>query len=168
MKNIIGYENCYKVTKDGRVWSTKSNKFLKPITANDGVQKVTLYKEGKKKKKAIHRLVAEAYIANLGNKPQVDHIDGNKQNNKVENLRWCTNIENQAFRDKQLNSGKEYGGNKRRGKQVKWGEEVYPSIGELARVIATERGSKVATVKKELKAARYKGKVVYGKWCEIA
>ena len=167
MNDIKNYEGLYKVTEDGQVWSVRKSKYLAAVTVKDGVQKVALYKDGQKKNKSIHRLVAEEYVPNVEGKPQVDHIDGDKTNNHKDNLRWCTNEENQAFRDEQLNSGKGHGGANPIGKQVKWGTATYPSIGSLARHIAKQRGSQVDTVKKEIKAVRYGGKTLYGEWCEL-
>jgi hypothetical protein len=59
---------------------------------------VTLYKDGKRYCKKVHRLIAEAFIPNLGNKPCVNHKDGNKQNNHVYNLEWCTKSENEKHK----------------------------------------------------------------------
>lgn len=62
---------------------------------NGGYRKVNLYdKRGKCSKKYVHRLVAEAFIPNPENKPNVNHIDCNRQNNKASNLEWCTQSEN--------------------------------------------------------------------------
>lgn len=157
MKDIKGFEGLYRVDEEGNVYGVKRGIMLKSCIVKDGVHKVTLNKEGTKKSKSVHRLVAETYLPNPGSKPQVDHIDGDKSNNSVTNLRWCTNIENQMFREEQGNSGKES-----RSKEVIWGDKVFHSIGEAARYIADIRGSKVDTVKKELKAARYVDKVIYG------
>ena len=85
MKDIKGYEGKYAVTTDGKVWSYLSNKFLTPFDKN-GYERVEL--QGKPF--LVHRLVAETYIPNIDNKPTVDHIDRNKHNNCVENLRWAT------------------------------------------------------------------------------
>lgn len=161
-KDIKGYEGLYQVTEDGRVFSNKSNKWLHPIVTHSGVLKVSIRVNGKKCLVAIHRLVAEAFIPNDENKPQVDHIDGDKQNNSKNNLRWCTNSENQNYRLSQGNSGAI-----NESKKIRWGLKVYTSIRELSEVIASIRGSKPETVRKELKAVRYGGKVLYGEWCEL-
>ena len=88
MKDIVGYEGLYAITRDGRVWSYRNNKFLKPGLVG-GYHQVNLCKEEKKKRYYIHRLVAEAFIPNLDNLPQVNHKDECKSNNCVENLEWC-------------------------------------------------------------------------------
>ena len=88
MKDIKDYEGEYAITRDGKVWSYKRNKFLKPILEN-GYHKVNLCKDGKYKAFRIHRLVAEAFIPNPKGLPQVNHKDENKSNNCVENLEWC-------------------------------------------------------------------------------
>lgn len=158
----IGYKG-YKVDEYGNIYSKRTGKKMKPHTANDGVLKIELiHTSGKRKQESVHRLIAKAFIPNPDNKPQVDHIDGNKQNNNASNLRWCTNIENQEFREEQCNTGKE-----QQNKKIKWGDTVYLSIYSLARKIAEMRGSKVETVRKEIKAVRYGPKTLYGKYCQI-
>lgn len=94
MKDIKGYEGIYGITSCGRVWSYKRKKFLKPKDNGKGYLFVGLFKDGKEKNFHIHRLVAEAYIPNPDNLPQVDHIDGNKTHNYVNNLQWITNRDN--------------------------------------------------------------------------
>ena len=88
LKDIKDYEGEYAITRDGRVWSYKSNKFLKPELVR-GYYYVSLYKEGKGKNFRIHRLVAEAFIPNPEGLPQVNHKDECKINNCVSNLEWC-------------------------------------------------------------------------------
>lgn len=162
MKDIPGYEGLYQITKSGEVWTVLRKKWMKSYVGKSGVLQLNLRKDGKATQHSVHRLVAITYIDNTENKPQVDHIDGNKQNNHVDNLRWCTNEENQQFRWKQGNHGKHAAA-----KKIEWAGKEYPSIGALARYIAGIRGSKVDTVKKELKAVNYGGRVMYGEWCVL-
>ena len=93
MKDIKGYEGLYAVTTDGQVWSYRSNKFLTPYNVV-GYHYVDLRKKGHRKQFRVHRLVAEAYIPNPENKPQINHKDENKINNHVSNLEWVTAKEN--------------------------------------------------------------------------
>ena len=89
MRDIKGYEGLYAVTSCGRVWSYRAKKFLKLRKNRDGYLLVNLYKDGKAKTYMIHRLVAEAYLPNQDNLPQVNHIDEDKSNNALPNLEWC-------------------------------------------------------------------------------
>ena len=97
MQDIKGYEGIYAVTEDGQVWSYRRKKFLKPYDTGRGYKKVDLYLKGKREKRYIHRLVAEAFIPNPENKPQVNHKDENKDNNSVGNLEWMTSKENNNY-----------------------------------------------------------------------
>ena len=94
MKDIAGYEGLYAVTSCGKVWSYKNEKFLTPKHSVKGYLFVSLSKDGKVKNYRIHRLVAEAYLPNPENLPQVDHIDNDKTHNYVNNLQWITNRDN--------------------------------------------------------------------------
>ena len=94
MKDIAGYEGLYAVTSCGKVWSYKYKKFLEPDISNRGYLRVSLRKDGKSKHYSLHRLVAEAYLPNPDNLPQVDHIDGNKMHNYLNNLQWITQRDN--------------------------------------------------------------------------
>jgi hypothetical protein len=84
---IIGFP-MYKISTFGRVKSLYTNKILKPVNKN-GYMFVTLVEGNKKYNRAIHRLVAKAFIANPNRYPMINHKDENKQNNSVENLEWC-------------------------------------------------------------------------------
>lgn len=108
MKDILGWEDLYAVTKDGKVWAKP-----KTTVAGNGVkhhkghwlkshaysgrtnhQRVYLSRHGKKHGLQVHRLVAQAYIPNPNNLPVVNHIDGNPLNNHVSNLEWTTHSGN--------------------------------------------------------------------------
>jgi hypothetical protein len=93
MKPIKEFER-YLITQDGKVFSTKTYKYLKPSFNKKGYLKIYIYNEIGKKTISIHRLVALTYIDNPNNKPQVNHINGIKTDNRVENLEWVTNQEN--------------------------------------------------------------------------
>ena len=91
---INNYSN-YTIYEDGRVWSknyngTKKGAFLKPFKLRNGYFEYQLYKDNKTKHKTIHRLIAEHYIPNPNNLPTVDHINGIKDDNRIENLRWAS------------------------------------------------------------------------------
>ena len=89
MKDIENYEGLYAITPEGEVWSYKRKKFLVPYTCGDKYLIVALCKYGVRKQYYVHRLVAEAYIPNPENLPQINHRDENKTNNCLQNLEWC-------------------------------------------------------------------------------
>ena len=91
-KDIEGFEGRYQVSTWGNVRSMK--KKIKPYENDKGYLKVGLCKDGKSHKKRVNRLVAQAFIPNPYNLPQVNHKDGNKKNNSVTNLEWTTDKAN--------------------------------------------------------------------------
>lgn len=94
-KQIENFEN-YEISSYGRVrkhYKNKKVKYLKPMKTN-GYLCVELWKNRKRKRIKIHRLVAIAFIPNTDNLPQVNHKDLNKENNNVENLEWISNRDN--------------------------------------------------------------------------
>lgn len=98
-KPIVGYEGLYEVSNLGNVKSlnwknTKEEKCLYLKKHNKGYLQVELVKNKNKKMVLVHRIVAETFLENLSNKPQINHKDYNRSNNNVENLEWCTNSEN--------------------------------------------------------------------------
>lgn len=106
-KDIEGYEGLYQVSTCGNIKSLakprkngngrsyiQKEKLLKQSFTTTGYKKVELYKDGKRKSFKVHRLVAIAFIPNPDNKPEVNHIDGNKINNNIDNLEWVTSSEN--------------------------------------------------------------------------
>ena len=97
-RDVVGFEGLYKISNKGNVYSverisTNNRKFggitLKPKYDKDGYLGVVLCKDGERTYKRVHRLVAEMFIHNPNNYPEVNHRDEVKFNNNVENLEWC-------------------------------------------------------------------------------
>ena len=93
-KDIKGYEGFYQVSNMGRVKNIKG-KIRKSRIIKSGYVIIDLNKNCHKKTYYVHRLVAETFIPNTENKPEVDHINTDKTDNRVENLRWATRKDNQ-------------------------------------------------------------------------
>lgn len=106
-KDISNYDGVYQISNLGRVKTkdrmlerkyhngyVRKGQFIKPQKDKDGYLRINLYKNGKPKASLIHRLVAQEFISNPNNLPQINHINLNKQDNRVENLEWCTAQEN--------------------------------------------------------------------------
>lgn len=106
-KDVVGYEGVCKVSNLGRVKSldvevecknshTRVSKGIVRATPidKDGYLKVCINTKGKSITKTVHRIVLEAFVPNINNKPQVNHINGIKHDNRIENLEWSTRSEN--------------------------------------------------------------------------
>lgn len=94
-KLIKGFDGMYDISEFGKIKSRfKGGRILKNYLSHNGYEFVRLYKNFKYKNYRVNRLVAEYFIPNPENKPQVNHKDGNKSNNHVSNLEWCTASEN--------------------------------------------------------------------------
>ena len=98
-KDIKDYEGCYQISNLGNIKSlirknNKKEKLLKVQISTCGYYKILLYKNNKSKHFKVHRLIAIHFIPNIYNKEQINHIDGNKLNNNINNLEWVTPKEN--------------------------------------------------------------------------
>jgi NUMOD4 motif/HNH endonuclease len=92
-KDILGYEDKYRVSNTGKIFSIKKNIVINP-EPHHGYLRIHLHKFGKRKKIKVHRLVGLAFVSNPDNKPEINHKDGNKHNNNHWNLEWTTTEEN--------------------------------------------------------------------------
>jgi len=95
MKNskVAGYDK-YVIYEDGSVYNTKRNKQIKPQLMKNGYVQIKLSKNNRRKLYYLHRLLAESFIDNTENKPQVNHKNGIKNDNRLCNLEWATQSEN--------------------------------------------------------------------------
>jgi hypothetical protein len=156
MKAIKGFEGLYSITKDGRVLShkkmvkvgnnggveTRPEQWLKPsiLKRGKGYLRVHLAKNGKKHARLVHRLIAEAFIPNPSNLPQVNHKDGNSLNNLINNLEWCTPQQNSihAFKNGLTKLPKQCGANNSQAKLtndlVQQMRDLYAEIGNASEV----------------------------------
>lgn len=167
-KDINGYEGYYQISNKGNVRSIdrfdgvhdRTGTVIKPNLKTNGYLQVGLRKHNKRKWIGVHRLVAIHFIDNPENKPQVNHIDGNKQNNTVENLEWVTQEENQQHATrtglrKNVRRGKnhpcygKFGANSHSAKPV---VRVDPKTGETklykAKILAGDDGFDVTSISK--------------------
>ena len=91
---VVGFEGLYSVTSTGRVRSEKTGRVLKPTEGPDGYYRVTLKGEGKRSSPTVHRLIMEAFVGPRPDGLQIRHLDGDKSNNVIGNLRYGTPKEN--------------------------------------------------------------------------
>lgn len=96
-KLIEGFDGIYSVSNYGEVRNNRTGKLMKPSKNEKGYLHINLTKNGKRKAMRINRLVAQVFIPNPENKPQVNHIDFNRENNCVNNLEWVTAQENTQY-----------------------------------------------------------------------
>ena len=107
MTEITGFPN-YLIYEDGRVWSKKSNIFMKHSLGENGYYSITVCENGKEKKFLLSRLLALQFIPNPNNYLEVDHIDRNTLNNSLANLRWATASQQKLNRDGYSNTGEKH------------------------------------------------------------
>lgn len=131
-KPIPEFIDFYEVSDTGKVRSLPRNgtikkaKILKPdINITTGYHQVKLCKNGFKKVYKIHRLVAKTFIENPNNKPEVNHKDGKKGNNRVDNLEWCTKSENS------IHAVKNHLTNPQTGERCSWSKLTQKQVEEI-------------------------------------
>jgi|LakMenE18May11ns_1017448.scaffolds.fasta_scaffold9733409_3 hypothetical protein len=140
-KDIIGYEGYYQISNLGKVKSlervvmversygkvklTWKEKILKGAILKGGYYTIHFCVYNKKKRMLFHRLIAIHFIDNPSNLTQVNHIDGNKLNNAIENLEWVSNRENSCHAKKNVKSSSQYTGVCWHKRDNKWASHIY-------------------------------------------
>lgn len=141
MESIKDYEGIYEISNYGRVKSLSrliknsnnritKEKILKATYDKDKYLSIGLSKEGKTKTFKVHRLVAEAFIPNKENKRTVNHINGNKEDNRVDNLEWSTDREQMVHCKEVLGWNPHHTKNRKRRKIMRSDGKIYNSIKE--------------------------------------
>ena len=105
-KGVIGYEAHYEVSSLGRMRFTSGGRMKQPVPHRDGYLQIAFgyNSSGKRRNRGLHCIVAEAFIPNPENSQYVLHIDGDKTNNEVSNLRWATMTDIKRIRGKRRKS----------------------------------------------------------------
>jgi len=167
-KDIVGYENLYQVSNIGRIKSLsnrsnhKDEKILKDFVVQ-GYKCINLFKNSIGKMYKVHRLVAQAFISNTENYKEINHIDGNKTNNNVNNLEWCNRSENMKHSYKiglhKAQKGKENKLSKKINMVDKTNNKIiktFDSIREAERYANIKHGNIKKSIKKNQAAGGYK------------
>lgn len=142
MKQLVDFPNYY-ITTEGIVIN-KKNHIIKPFINNKGYVLVRLWNNNKSVSKLVHRLVAETFIPKIEGKCEVNHIDGDKTNNNVDNLEWCTRQENNIHA--KLLGAKQYSSEFRGIKIAQYDInntliKVYPSLREAGKAVNGDHGN---------------------------
>ena len=166
-KDIKGYENMYQISSYGRVYSKITHKFLKLNKHKCGYIKASLSKDGKMRTFLVHRLVACNFIDNPNNYPEVNHLNGDKANNMVENLQWASTSQNTkhafdnnlgGFKDMVLNNLRKINENTSYKKIIcKKGNEIieFNSTSQAAKFFCTHRDNITRDIRKGFKICGY-------------
>lgn len=134
-KDVPGYAGLYQVSNAGRVRNARSGRVLKLHRQGRGYCQAMLSKDGHRSHPLVHRLVALAFIPNPDNKPQINHINGDKGDNRPSNLEWCTLSENLYHRHRVLGQP----GGRSHPVVCENTGEVYPSAKAAAAVLGLNR-----------------------------
>jgi hypothetical protein len=94
-KEVKGFERYYRVSSIGRIMSIRTNKILKISLTKEGYNRIELNVNGNAQKFSLHRIVALSFIPEIDGKQYVNHINNIRNDNRIENLEWCTAKENQ-------------------------------------------------------------------------
>lgn len=149
--NIPGFENSYLISKEGNIKSlpkdnySKGESLLKPSIKRNGYACAVLFKNTKRNYIGVHRLVALTFIPNPENKLHVNHKDGNKLNNHVENLEWMTASENQKHSYNVLLRTRQKGSENKRSKLVIQVSKDGFLVGVYASISECERETKISS-----------------------
>ena len=117
--DIKGYENKYSISDDGEVWSYYKQEYMKPNLGGYGYKQIQLAKNGKRKTYQIHKLVLEHFTEKVSGKEFCNHKNGDKHDNRIENLEWCTISENNKHAYRTGLKGKSVGNPKYLIEQIK-------------------------------------------------
>lgn len=154
-KDIEGYEGLYQVSSLGNVRSldynhTKKSKVLKQQKAGRNYEylSVALCKQGTVKRVSVHRLVASAFIENKLNKPQINHKNKVTTDNRVSNLEWCTNYENQvhAWRNGERKTNKGFKFSEKSRLALSKSKKGSPNLHKRKKVLCVETGEKFDSI----------------------
>lgn len=154
-KEVKGTNGKYKVSSFGRVIGAYG-KLVKPVPTPKGYVRVKIWYGSTYRTRMVHRIVAEAFIPKPDGKTQINHIDGDKTNNRIDNLEWCTQSENMRHRIDVLGIKP----TSSKGAKVKCVEtgEVFRSTAEAARSVGLSRSGIGAALRKSYTTSFREGK----------